>query len=97
MANTLLSLQIIPRTPDNDDVIPYVDRAIALIAEAGVKYRVGPLETTMEGELSQLLDVVRKVNDEMVAMNCPSVISQIKIYHNEQGASISGLTGKYDG
>jgi len=96
MSKTLLSLQVIPRTPDNQDVIPYVDRAIARIAEAGVKYRVGPLETTMEGELSQLLEVVRQVNDEMVSMGCPSVISQIKIYHNEAGASIGGLTGKYD-
>jgi uncharacterized protein YqgV (UPF0045/DUF77 family) len=96
MAKTLLSLQIIPRTPDNDDVVPYVDRAIALIADAGVNYRVGPLETTMEGDLSELLDIVRRVNDEMVAMDCPSVISQIKIYHNEAGASIGGLTRKYD-
>ena len=96
MAKTLLSLQIIPRTPDNDDVIPYVDRAIALIAESGVKYRVGPLETTMEGNLTEMLEIVRRVNEEMVAMDCPSVISQIKIYHNEAGASIGGLTHKYD-
>ncbi|WP_410784514.1 MTH1187 family thiamine-binding protein, partial [Leifsonia sp. SIMBA_070] len=54
MARTLLSLQVIPRTPAGEDVIPYVDRAIALIADSGVKYRVGPLDTTMEGELDEL-------------------------------------------
>ena len=96
MSNTLLSLQIIPSPPNNDDVIPYVDRAIARIAATGVKYRVGPLETTMQGELSELLEVVRKVNDEMVSMGCPSVISQVKIYHNTSGASMNGLTEKYD-
>ncbi|WP_376694819.1 thiamine-binding protein [Wenzhouxiangella sp. EGI_FJ10305] len=96
MARTLLSLQVIPKTPDGENVIPYVDRAIALIADSGVKYRVGPLETTMEGELDELLQIVRKVNDDMVAAGCPSVISQVKIYHNTEGASMDGLTQKYD-
>lgn len=97
MAKTLLSLQVIPRTPKGEDVIPYVDRAISLIADSGVKYRVGPLETTMEGELDELLEIVRKVNDDMVAAGCSSVISQVKIYHNPAGASMHGLTEKYDG
>lgn len=96
MAETLLGLQVIPKTPGGEDVIPYVDRAIALIADSGVKYRVGPLETTMEGELPDLLKVVERVNDAMVEMGCPSVISQVKIYHNTEGASMDGLTQNYD-
>lgn len=96
MAKTLLSLQVIPRTPHNEDVIPYVDRAIAVIADSGVNYRVGPLETTMEGELTELLGIVEKVNDEMVAMRCPSVISQVRIYHNTEVASMDGLTEKHE-
>lgn len=96
MARTLLSLQVIPRTPNGEDVVPYVDRAIARIADCGVEYRVGPLETTMEGELRELFEIVAKVNDEMVEMGCPSVISQVKVYHNEAGASMGQLTKKYD-
>lgn len=95
MTNALLSIQVIPSPPDNEDVIPLVDRAIAIIADSGVKFRVGPLETTMEGELSQLLDIVRKVSDEMIELGCPSVISQVKIYHTD-GASMDRLTEKYD-
>jgi len=96
MAKTLLSLQAIPRTPDAEDVIPFVDRAIGPIADSGVKYRVGPLETTMEGDLRELLQIVERVNDEMVAMGCESVISQIKIYHNQAGVSMRTLTEKYE-
>lgn len=96
MAKALVSLQVIPRPPANEDVIPLVDRAIAVIADSGVKFRVGPLETTMEGELGQLLDIVRKVSDKMVELGCPSVISQVKIYHNPAGASMDRLTEKYD-
>ena len=60
MANSLVSIQIIPKTERYEDVIPYVDAAIAIIDAAGVAYRVGPLETTMEGELSELLKVIEQ-------------------------------------
>lgn len=96
MANALVSLQVIPHPPDNEDVIPLVDRAIAVIADSGVKFRVGPLETTMEGELSHLLDIVHEVSDQMVELGCPSVTSQVKIFHTPAGASMDRLTEKYD-
>ncbi|MDI6871091.1 MAG: thiamine-binding protein [Bacillota bacterium] len=35
-----------------------VDRAIAVVAASGVKYEVGPFETTMEGDLKELLEIV---------------------------------------
>ena len=31
MNDTLMSVQIVPRTPNNQDVIPYVDEAIKLL------------------------------------------------------------------
>ena len=31
MNDTLMSVQIVPRTPNNQDVIPYVDEAIKII------------------------------------------------------------------
>ena len=40
MANALVSIQIIPKTPNGEDVIPYVDAAIAIIDESGVHYQV---------------------------------------------------------
>lgn len=96
MANALLSIQIIPKTVNNESVIPYVDRAIALIDRSGVTYRVGPLETTMEGELDQLLAIVKLMNDEMIAAGSPSVLSQIKIAYNPEGITMKQLTAKYD-
>jgi len=95
MANTLLSIQIIPKTKNGEDVIPFVDRAIEVIHQSGVKYRVGPLETTMEGELDQLLDIVKEMNQAMIEMGSPNVISQVKIYYNPEGASMDALTEKY--
>ncbi|MCI3927175.1 MTH1187 family thiamine-binding protein [Paenibacillus sp. TRM 82003] len=95
-ANALVAVQILPRTPNGESAIPYVDRAIEVIQASGVKYFVGPLETTMEGELSELLDVVKRMNEEMIRFGAPNVISQVKIYYNpSDGASMDRLTEKY--
>jgi len=96
MPNALVSVQILPKTPNGESVIPYVDKAISIIDQAGVQYRVGPLETTMEGELHQLLDLVAKINKEMTKSGCPQVISQVKILYNPEGVSMGELTKKYD-
>ena len=95
MANSLLSIQIIPKTKNGEDVIPYVDAAIAVIEEAGVKYEVHPLETTMEGELSELFAIVEKMNEKMVELGSPSIISQVKVFYNPSGASMDKVTEKY--
>jgi uncharacterized protein (TIGR00106 family) len=78
MANALLSIQIIPKTKNNEDVIPYVDRAIQVIQESGVKHQVNALDTTMEGDIDQLLAIVKKMNEAMIEFGSPSVISQIR-------------------
>lgn len=96
MQDTLMSVQIIPRTPKNEDVIPYVDEAIKIIDESGMHYRVEPLETTVQGEMSECLILIQKLNERMVELECPSIISQVKFYHVPEGIQIETLTGKYD-
>jgi len=95
MANSLVSIQIIPKTENNDDVYTYVDAAIAVIDEANIKYQVNALETTMEGELSELLHIIQKMNDKMVGMGASNIISQVKILHQPAGITMDTLTEKY--
>ncbi|GGA96201.1 thiamine-binding protein [Macrococcus hajekii] len=94
MADTLMSIQIIPKTPNGEDVIPYVDAAIAVIDASGLPYYVSPLETTIEGNMSELLPLIEKMNKEMMKRGVTSVISQVKFYHAEH-ASMDKLTHKY--
>ena len=96
MQDTLMSVQIVPKTPNNVDVIPYVDEAIKIIDQSGLHYRVGPLETTVQGEMSECLILIQKLNEIMVEWECPSIISQVKFYHVPEGISIETLNGKYD-
>jgi uncharacterized protein (TIGR00106 family) len=95
MANSLISIQILPKTKDGEDVIPYVDEAIKVIHESGVKYEVHPLETTMEGELQQLFDVITKMNERMIEIGSKNVISQVKILYQPAGITMDQLTEKY--
>ncbi|PFH86450.1 MULTISPECIES: MTH1187 family thiamine-binding protein [unclassified Bacillus (in: firmicutes)] len=95
MQSTLMSVQIIPKTNNIEDVIPAVDEAIKIIDESGVKYQVQPLETTMEGDLNQLLMVVQKMNERMIEIGCHNVITQMKILYQPQGITMDVLTEKY--
>lgn len=95
MNNSLVSIQIIPKTKNGEDVIPYVDEAINIIEESGVTYEVHPLETTMEGELSELFDVIKKMNERMIEMGSKNVISQVKILYQPTGIAMNQLTEKY--
>lgn len=95
MANTLLSIQVIPSTSQGEHPYTYVDHAIKVIEQSGVKYQVNPLETTMEGELEDLLHIVSKIHIALVEAGSPSIISQIKIAHSPLGFSMETLTEKY--
>jgi len=87
---------MIPKTRNGEDVIPYVDKAIAVIDRSKVKYRVSPLETTMEGDLSELLTIVKDMHEAMIEAGCPSALAQVKIAYNPDGMSMDRLTEKYD-
>jgi len=95
MSNSLISVQIIPKTNKIEEVIPAVDAAIKVIDESGVKYQVQPLETTMEGDLQQLLNIVQKMNEKMIEIGCHNVITQMKILYQPQGITMDDLTEKY--
>jgi uncharacterized protein (TIGR00106 family) len=97
MANSLVSIQIIPKTKNGENVIPYVDEAIRIIDESGIKYEVHPLETTMEGELDQIFTVIKKMNDKMIEIGSSNVISQIKVLYQPDGITMDTLTEKYKG
>lgn len=94
MANALLSIQVIPIV-SHEEVYSLVDEAIEVIKAANVKYEVHPMETTMEGDLSELLQIVEVMNKKMIELGAPKVISQIKMSYRPDGVSMDKLTEKY--
>jgi len=82
---TSIAFQILPRTSNEKNAIEIIDKVIALIKQSGVSYEVGPMETTMEGELEVLLQIVRKSQDIAVKNGAEAVFSNVKILYNPKG------------
>lgn len=96
MANVNLSLQVLPVVPD-DQIYDVVDRVIELIQASGVKYEVGPMETTMEGELDALFEIVKKAQDICIKEGAERVVSIIKIDYKPEGVTMDEKIHKYRG
>ncbi|SHJ30985.1 uncharacterized protein, MTH1187 family [Clostridium cavendishii DSM 21758] len=89
-----VSLQVIPLV-EPEKVYPVVDKVIEYIASTGVKYEVGPMETTMEGDLKELLDIVSVAQDICVEQGAYRIASVVKIDYKPEGVTIDEKVKKY--
>ena len=89
-----VSLQVIPRVPD-EKIYDVVDQVISYIDSCKVKYVVGPMETTMEGELDNLLEIVKKAQEICVSEGATRVLSVVKIDYKPDGVTIDEKIAKY--
>ena len=88
-----VGVQVLPLV---HDAIPVIDKAIEAIQASGVKYEVGPLETTLEGDdLDQLIEVAKAAHRACFAAGAGTVVTIIKIADALGGTSIEGKVGKY--
>jgi uncharacterized protein (TIGR00106 family) len=88
-----VGVQVLPLVKD---VYPVVDKAIEAIQASGVKYEVGPLETTLEGtDLDQLLDVAKSAHRACFTAGATKVVTIIKIADALEGTSIEEKVSKY--
>jgi uncharacterized protein (TIGR00106 family) len=91
-----LALQVLPRAKDKD-TYDLVDEAIRIIQESGVKYRVCPFETVMEGDFDELMDVVKKVHEACYAAGAENMLAYVKIQSNAGApVTIEDKMEKYD-
>lgn len=89
-----VSLQVIPIVPEAE-VYPVVDKVIDLIKESGVNYVVGPMETTMEGELDLLLGIVARAQEICLQNGAARILSLVKIDCKAGGVTIEEKIKKY--
>jgi uncharacterized protein (TIGR00106 family) len=89
------SIQIIPVVRDKH---PYewVDEAIAVIQQSGIKYEVEPFATVIEGKYEEVMKVINDVNEYLYGKGCAEWISNVQIQIRSSG-DITGdeKTGKF--
>lgn len=97
MNNTInASLQILPSSKQEH---PYdiVDKAIEVIKNSGLKYKVCPFETVLEGSYDDIMATIKKVYEVCLQSNIESIFSYIKIQiQKDNNVSIEDKIGKYD-
>lgn len=89
-----VGIQVLPFSKKKD-TYGLVDKAIEAIEASGVKYEVDALETVMEGELDDLLEVVKKAVYACVDAGAEEVAANVKIHYRPAGTSIEEKVGKY--
>lgn len=72
-----------------------MDKVIEYIDSTGVKYEVGAMETTMEGELDELLEIVKKAQEICINEGASRVSSMVKIDYKREGVTMNEKIGKY--
>lgn len=91
-----LAIQVLPKA-NNGDTYALVDEAIRVIQQSGVKYRVCPFETVMEGPYDRLMEIVRDAQQACFDAGAEEVLVNLKIQHRRDGdVTIEEKTGKYD-
>lgn len=80
-----ISFQVMPKTSDDKKAIEIIDKVIALVKKSGVSYEVGPMETTMEGDLDTLFAIVRESQDICLKAGAKSVFTNMKIFYSPLG------------
>ena len=91
-----IALQILPSSAT---IHPYklVDKAIEVIAASGLKYRVTPFETVMEGTYDEVMEVVKKAQQACYDAGAESMMTYIKIQSSKDtDVRIEDKMEKYD-
>lgn len=79
--NASLAIQVLPKV-EGEEVIRVVDEVIAYIKSTGLNTFVGPFETTIEGDLDELMDIAKECQKICIRAGAPSVMSYMKVAYN---------------
>lgn len=85
MPEASIAIQVLPKAKNGKQSLKITDDVIGFIKKQDVTYEVGPMETVMEGDLDQLLEIVRKIQYLSVKKGAESLFSYIKIIYEPRG------------
>lgn len=91
-----LAIQVLPRS-STKGTYELVDIVIELIQKSGLKYRVCPFETVVEGYYDEVMSLVKDIHEAVYNGGAEEMITNIKIQtrHN-QDVFIDDKMNKYD-
>ncbi len=92
-----VALQVLPQAKGKESY-DLVDLAIAEISASGLKYRVCPFETVIEGTYDEVMELVKKVHQVLEKNGTEKMMTYIKIQTVfQEDVIIEDKMHKYDG
>ena len=83
--SVLIDFSIFP-VGKNESVSPYVSRAVHIIENSGLAYKLGPMGTAVEGEWEEIMAVVtRCLND--LKKDCGRIYMTLKVDYRQGGTN----------
>jgi uncharacterized protein (TIGR00106 family) len=67
---------------------PFVDAALEEIRKAGLKYEVNPVSTTVEGEIDQVVEAIKKAHEAVLQKGAHRVVTEIRIDEKQGGLTM---------
>jgi len=92
----IAEIQVAPAPPGTaDNPHAHVEAAIAVIQASGLRYEVGALGTTLEGDDDAVWATLRAAHEAMLAAGATGGISHVKVASVDR--TIDSLTHKFRG
>jgi uncharacterized protein (TIGR00106 family) len=73
-----LAIQIVPVSKEHH--YPIIDKAIEVIQKSGVEYRVGAMETVMQGDYDTLMRVAKEAQEACLTAGATEVAVTMKVH-----------------
>lgn len=80
-----MAIQILPRLAEKDENIRVIDKVIENIKSKGLNMVVCPFETVIEGELNQIIDILKESILIAEKEGAKDILTYIKIAYNPSG------------
>ena len=86
MASVLAEFSITPMV--EGDMRPFIDAALEQLDNAGVRYEVGPVGTTVEGEIDHVLLAIKNAHEAVMEQGVSRVVTEIRIDEKKGGLTM---------
>lgn len=81
---SILAIQVLPQMK-SEDALAAIDKAIEVIKQSGLTYRVCPFETVIEGQYEKLMQVVEQAQQACFQAGADRVLTNLKIERFKEG------------
>lgn len=88
----IADIAVMPLVPvvSEEEMYRQVDAAIEYIKQSGLKYEIGAMSTTVEGEYDDVFELIKKVHRIPFEQGSERVITVVRIDEKIGGLSIDG-------